>query len=221
MTHISDLPLFPLNTVLFPGQLLPLHVFEPRYRLMISECLAGPSTFGVLLIQEGKEVGEESIPFDVGTTARIEQVNRLEGGRMNLLCVGQSRFKLAALRHDRPYPNGDVEMWPWEPLSQVEADPRTDVIKDMLTTYIERLAQATGNTVNLDEMPTAPEPLAHLAAIVLQIPNREKQDLLASPTLDGLIDGCLDLLRRENRALKIAAALPLASNDGSLPFSHN
>ena len=221
MTQIMQLPLFPLNTVLFPGQILPLHIFEPRYRVMISDCLAEQSTFGVVLIQEGTEVGGESVPFDVGTTARIEQVNRLEDGRMNLLCVGQARFRVTALRHDRPYLNGDVDLWPWEPLEHVEADPRAAIVNDLLTTYIGRLAQATGNTVNLDDMPSEPEPLANLAAIVLQIPNREKQDLLAAPSLDDLIDGCIRMLKRENRALKIAAALPLAANDGSMPFSQN
>ena len=221
MAHVTRLPLFPLNTVLFPGQLLPLHIFEPRYRLMISECLAGGLSFGVVLIRAGHAAGEEVTPYDVGTTARIEQVDRLNDGRMNILCVGEARFKLTALRHDRPFLNGDADLWPWEPLPTAQAASRATQIKNLLTTYIKRLAQATGNQVQLDEMPAEAAPLANLAAIVLQIPNREKQELLSASTIDHLLDACIRVLHRENRALKIAAALPLAPHDDTIPFSRN
>jgi Lon protease-like protein len=222
MTRIDGLPLFPLNTVLFPGQLLPLHIFEPRYRLMISECLTRQSPFGVVLIRDGNEIGGEGAPFDVGTTARIEQAHRLDDGRMNILCIGQSRFKVARLHHHRPYLSGDADLWPWEPLvDEIAAEPRSAHIRQLLTAYLRQLAKATGNTVQLDDMPSEPAPLANLAAIVLQIPNREKQHLLAAPSVDLLVDDCIHLLERENRALKIAAALPLAANEGSMPFSQN
>ncbi len=221
MTHIARLPLFPLHTVLFPGQLLPLHIFEPRYRLMISECLAGQPSFGVVLIREGQEVGEEAVPFDVGTTARIEQVEQLGDGRLNIMCVGEARFRLTTLRHDRPFLSGDADLWPWEAHAPAAAEPRTSQIKRLLTTYLQRLARATGNAIRLDEMPSEPASLANLAAIALQIPNDEKQTLLSAPTIDHLLDGCISLLERENRALKIAAALPLMSHDSSPPFSPN
>ena len=67
---IDDLPLFPLNTVLFPGGRLPLRIFEQRYMTMAKACLKGGSPFGVCLIREGKEVGEPAVPADVGTLAR-------------------------------------------------------------------------------------------------------------------------------------------------------
>jgi len=221
MTRIATLPLFPLNTVLFPGQLLPLHIFEPRYRLMVEECVAGQLAFGVVLIREGREVGEEATPFDVGTTARIGQVERLPDGRMNILCVGESRFKITALHHHRPFLTGDADLWPWTPLASGDVDGRIARLTKMLTRYMQMLAQATGNSINLDDMPSEPGPLANLAAIALQIPNHEKQVLLSAPAISDLLDGCLDLLKRENRALKIAAALPTAPNDPWLPFSVN
>ena len=221
MTRLLQLPLFPLHTVLFPGQLLPLHIFEPRYRLMVEECLAGQMAFGVVLIREGQEVGEEATPFDVGTTARIGQVERLPDGRMNILCAGESRFKITALHHHRPFLTGDADLWPWTPLAPGDVDARVARLTQLLTRYMRRLAQATGNSVNLDDMPDEPGPLANLAAIALQIPNREKQHLLSAPVIGDLLDGCIDLLRRENRALKIAAALPIASPDTALPFSLN
>ena len=221
MTHLSRLPLFPLNTVLFPGQLLPLHIFEPRYRLMIDECLTGGLSFGVVLIREGREVGEEATPHDVGTTARIEQVNRLDDGRMNLLCLGEARFRLTALRHDRPFLSGDADLWPWQPLPASAAGRRIAEMQRLLTVYIQRLARATGNQVQLEDMPGEPAPLASLAAIVLQIPNSEKQTLLSAPATADLLDDCIRILKRENRALRIAAALPLAPHEDSRPFSLN
>ena len=89
-----ELPLFPLNSVLFPGATLPLHIFEERYKLMIGRCLQSGSPFGVLLIRSGNEVGEATEPFEVGTTARIVRVQHLDEGRMNLVCLGEQRFRL-------------------------------------------------------------------------------------------------------------------------------
>ncbi len=219
VTHLTALPLFPLRTVLFPGQLLPLHIFEPRYRLLIEECLAGQLAFGVVLIREGHEVGETATPFDVGTTARIGQVERLPDGRMNILCVGEARFKLTALHHRRPFLTGDADLWPWVPLTAGDGDRRIVRLTKLLTRYMQQLAQATGNTVSLDAMHDEPGPLASLAAIALQIPTHEKQSLLSAPTIGALLDNCLDLLARENRAFQITACHPTVPNEPSLPIS--
>ncbi len=86
-----QLPLFSLNTVLFPGDTLPLHIFEARYRLMVQRCLeadAHAREFGVLLIAEGQEVGAPATPHRVGTIARIGQVARLDDGRLDLATQG-------------------------------------------------------------------------------------------------------------------------------------
>jgi Lon protease-like protein len=76
----TDLPLFPMNTVLFPGMVLSLHIFEERYKLMINRCLEEERSFGVLLIRKGQEVGGSAIPYDVGTTTTIAGLNRLTAG---------------------------------------------------------------------------------------------------------------------------------------------
>ena len=107
-----DLPLFPLNTVLFPGMILPLHIFEERYKLMIERCLDEERPFGVLLIREGKEVGGTAVPHTVGTTTLIASVTRADGGRMNIITIGLERFRLRTLRRERPYLVGNAEPWP-------------------------------------------------------------------------------------------------------------
>src|SRR5437667_12828417 len=80
-----ELPLFPLNTVLFPTAPLTLHIFEERYKDMVSRCIAEDIPFGVVLIREGREVGAPSLPFEVGTTAQSVSVAQLVHGRSHLL----------------------------------------------------------------------------------------------------------------------------------------
>ena len=101
--------MFPLGTVLFPHGLLPLHVFEPRYRTMIEHCLAGDATFGVVLIERGSEVGGDDLRFDVGTAARILQAARLDDGRYVLVTVGEHRVRVRRWLPDEPYPRAEVE----------------------------------------------------------------------------------------------------------------
>src|SRR3972149_3913808 len=104
-----ELPLFPLNSVLFPGATLPLHIFEERYKLMIGRCLQSGAPFGVLLIRSGNEVGEAGEPLDVATPTRIVRVQPLDEGRMNLICLGERRFRLLKKLRETPYLVGEVE----------------------------------------------------------------------------------------------------------------
>ncbi len=106
------LPLFPLGVVLFPGMALPLHVFEERYRLMMAACLETDRSFGVTLIKEGQEVGDPAVPFDVGTLAHIAKIQRLPDGRMNLIAVGQQRFRIIDEPRPIPYLVAQVRMLP-------------------------------------------------------------------------------------------------------------
>jgi Lon protease-like protein len=103
------LPMFPLGTVLFPHAVLPLHVFEPRYRTLTEHCLAGDSSFGVVLIERGSEVGGGEVRFDVGTVARIVQAGRLDDGRWVLVTMGERRVRVRRWLPDDPYPLAEVE----------------------------------------------------------------------------------------------------------------
>ena len=101
--------MFPLGTVLFPHGLLPLHVFEPRYRSMMEHCLADDSSFGVVLIERGNEVGGNDQRFDVGTLTRILQAARLDDGRYVLVTAGEHRVRVRRWLPDAPYPRAEVE----------------------------------------------------------------------------------------------------------------
>lgn len=94
MPDAVRLPLFPLNTVLFPGGLLPLRIFEARYMDMVTRCLREDAAFGVCLIAAGPEVGEAAIPHPVGTEARIEQWEMTEPGVLSIVVRGHRRFRI-------------------------------------------------------------------------------------------------------------------------------
>jgi Lon protease-like protein len=200
--HTVELPLFPLNTVLFPGQLLPLHIFEERYRLMIRRCLAEDGEFGVVLIRQGQEVGEPAEPHAIGTMAHIVESSHLGNGTMNIVAVGTKRFRIRRLMHDQPYLRGEVEIFPMAPVD--EADHLAALaqrVRSDVGRYITLIAEAAGLQIQIEEIPEAPEQIGYLAAVAMQVDNKEKQALLGSPSLGNILATELALLSRENTLL--------------------
>src|SRR5688572_26202697 len=105
-----QIPLFPLpNVVLFPQIMLPLHIFEERYKLMINRCIDSQEVFGVVCLEPGSAESPQTI-CRVGVAARIVQVERLENGRMNILCAGESRFRVREFTGDQPYWSASVDL---------------------------------------------------------------------------------------------------------------
>jgi Lon protease-like protein len=101
--------MFPLGSVLFPYALMPLHVFEPRYRQLVDTCLAGDGTFGVVLIERGSEVGGGDVRFDVGTRTRIHRAEQLDDGRWVLITVGTERVRVHQWLPDDPFPRAEIQ----------------------------------------------------------------------------------------------------------------
>ena len=102
--------MFPLEGVLFPYGVMPLRIFEPRYRAMIELCLRGDGRFGVVLIERGSHVGGGDSRFDFGTVARIAEAARTPDGRYLLATVGTDRFRVKKWLVDDPYPRADIEI---------------------------------------------------------------------------------------------------------------
>ena len=99
-----QIPLFPLNTVLFPGMPLQLHIFESRYKLMVNHLMNQEPIFGVVLIKKGVEsLGPLAEPHMIGTTARILKVDPLQDGCFNLTVVGEKRFIIESISNEHPY----------------------------------------------------------------------------------------------------------------------
>jgi uncharacterized protein len=200
---VIELSLFPLNTVLFPGQMLPLHIFEDRYRLMIRRCLAEDLPFGVVLIKRGREVGEEAEPYEVGTVARIVKSSHLSDGAIDIIVVGQERFCIKHLIHDQPYLRGEVSTLPMrEPSDPGAVGALANAVRDHVGNYIRLIAEAAGLQIQVDDMPDTPMQLGYLAGVAMQIDNREKQEILALSVLQELLAREVRLLQRENALLR-------------------
>lgn len=134
---MTVMPMFPLGSVLLPGGVLPLHVFEPRYRALVEACVAAEDhEFGVVLIERGHEVGGGDERRDVGTVARMVQVAQTEDGRYAVISVGTHRVRVNAWLPDDPYPLADVDDWP----DDEPDDPAVDALVAELTPRVRRAA---------------------------------------------------------------------------------
>ena len=199
----DELPLFPLHVVLFPGAILPLHIFEQRYRLMIQFCLDNEHPFGVVLIKEGNEVGDPAEPFLVGTSVQIVEVDRLEDGRMNLITLGQYRFKVVDITQYEPYLVGKVSV-PY--IEDVEADEKHQSLatkaSQLYEDYESLLEKLIPGWEKPHDIPSSPCPLSYQIGARLHIPLEETQQLLETLPIDELLTREIEILERENRRLK-------------------
>lgn len=169
----QKLPLFPLNTVLFPGAPLTLHIFEERYRLMIARCLEQSTPFGVVLIREGEEVGQAAVPHPVGTIAQITKHVRLEDGRYYLAAVGQRRFRIQYTFQKMPYLIASVTMLPEESGSEITTAAQE--LRGMYDRYWQAVTAATGFQNQPETLSNDVIEMAYQLAHRLQVSNERKQ----------------------------------------------
>lgn len=193
-----ELPLFPLNTVLFPGIPIVLHIFEERYKQMMNKCIGDRSPFGVVLIEEGVAEYGPAEPHMLGCTAEIVQVERLDDGRMNIVAIGQNRFRILSTSRDKPYLEGTVEDTPIvSDKSKATLDKLSVQLRTLLESYVEALHRLSDIQVNWDQLPDEPVELAYLAAYVLQVESEEKQKLLAHDSASALLRSLISAFRTE------------------------
>lgn len=201
----SNIPLFPLNVVLFPGMMLPLHVFEDRYKVMIRACLAEGQPFGVVLAKDTPE-GEEEF-YHIGTTARITAVEHLKDGRMNLITIGQDRFVIKDCYQGKDnFFIGQVDPFPLsEESNEVKLEQLTNRLRTIMQSYLNHLSQASGEDLSTAVIPTDPIALAFLAGTAIQGPawskDSDKQNLLATQSLHTLMSKTIHILDKEDKLL--------------------
>ncbi len=173
-----ELPLFPLNTVLFPGATIPLHIFEDRYKQMIAMCVQEQRPFGVVLIRGGQEAGGPAEPFDVGTTAHITSVQRLEDGKLNLMCIGGKRFRVLSTSSDQPYLVAEVEELHTVAEEDEEMIDLADTAGGLFAEFLRLYLAMSNQWARSVELPAEPDRLADYIASRLAIDFWTKQDLL-------------------------------------------
>ena len=133
---MDEIGLFPLGLVLLPTEQVPLHIFEPRYRELIAECLEADEPFGLVFADDDGLRG-------IGTLASVVEVtDRFEDGRLNVVIEGGDRFRLVELTEGRSFHTGTIE-----PLGDLEADPPSAEEVERATTVFSRLVQLTGTEV--------------------------------------------------------------------------
>jgi Lon protease-like protein len=209
------LPLFPLEqVVLFPGMSLPLRIFEERYKVMIGACQVTDQLFGVLLIRSGAEVGAPAQPERVGCTARMVRVDRMPDGRMTILTIGETRFRLLGAARVMPegYLVGDIRLLPDAPAAAVPPELVAGVAEEFGKYQASALAMSGSKEAGTPpELPTDPTRLSYQVAATLHVHPRERQQLLELDDVASRLQQELSLLKRENR--------PAQSTIG--PFSIN
>jgi len=193
--------MFPLGSVLVPGMVLPLHVFEARYRALVRDVLAGDGEFGVCLIERGHEVGGDDVRTGIGTVARVHDAAELPDGRWAVVAVGDRRIRVRAWLPDDPYPRADVEDLPDPPPGPDEL-ARLPAVTALLRTVLARAAEA-GDPVAPATVPIADDPVlaSHQVAALAPIAVIDRHAVLAAETvgvrlarLEHLLQDALELL---------------------------
>jgi Lon protease-like protein len=197
VAQTGTLRLFPLNTVLFPGAVLNLHVFEERYRRMIAECLDTGEAFGVVLIRDGQATGDRDVtPHEVGTTAEIADVTPLPAGRYYISTTGGRRFRIARIVSREPYLLADVEFLDDdEDDADARASELTHRVLGEFREYVRLLVAFSGNAHDVD-VPSDPVDASYVVGDALQVADALKQRLLELRTAEARLAAELGFLRR-------------------------
>lgn len=201
------LPVFPLQTVLFPQTPIQLHIFEERYKKMMRQVLETDLLFGICLIRQGVEAyGPMPVPYPVGCSARIIDVQPLSEGKMNLTAIGEERFRIRSLVQHSPYLVAEVEDYPFHQIRTLETLRMKNTLLEYLSEYIQLPEIYHGAEVELQDLNHFLEQLKNyedptniifITASLLQISLIEKQQLLEKETVPQILEQLILILRRE------------------------
>lgn len=205
--------MFPLGSVLFPSMFLPLHVFEPRYRALVADCLAGDREFGVVLIERGSEVGGGDQRTTVGTMARILEAVELPDGRWAIGAVGVRRIRIERWLEDDPYPRAEVRDFDDAPSDRpgdrADGDPRGSGLADEVAAVTAQLRRVLARAAEMG-MQVAPatqdlaeDPVLASYQLVALSPcgPADRQRLLEEPSAQRRVRRLATLLAEEETAL--------------------
>jgi Lon protease-like protein len=189
-----EIPIFPLHAVLFPHSRLQLHIFEPRYRQMVSNCIASGGYFGVALIRFGEESGEVAEPYLVGTLVRIVDVHSYTDGRFDINVLGVSRFRIRELYESMPYLTARVETLEE---STVQNEDELDLLAKECRGLCENLIRHQLRVAEMDidvRFPDGPEGLSYSIANLLDFTLLQKQSFLEMTDTSARLEAMQDYL---------------------------
>jgi uncharacterized protein len=218
----ARLPVFPLATVLFPGLVLPLHIFEERYRALVRHLVAlpegAPREFGVVAIRSGWEVASgagQDLPgagevtlHEVGCTAELRQVTELEDGGFDIVTVGRRRFRMGDVdRNSAPYLTAEVQWLPEPDGPDETADLLATRVIAVFRQYLGLIRAEDGQLT--EQLPEDPTVLSHLVAATAALTLTDRQRLLAIDGTAARLRAELHLLNREAALLRQVRAVPV------------
>lgn len=220
----ETLPLFPLGTVLFPGLVLPLHIFEDRYRQLVHDLLAGPGPqrFGVVAIREGRETGADGVValHGIGCVAMVRRITPHGDGRFDLVTAGTQRFRLGDVDHSRPYLRGVVDILTEDTGEQPAAATAARGVREAFGGYLAEMASRGAAQVAIGDLPHEPVALSYLVAASMVVDLPERQALLAAPDALRRLTAERALLSRETAMVRSFTSAPDPQRRYS-PYSRN
>lgn len=212
---MTVLPMFPLGSVLFPSLVLPLHLFEPRYRALIRDVLAGDGEFGVCLIERGSEVGGDDVRLDVGTIAHVQDAAELPDGRWAVVTVGTRRIRVERWLPDDPYPRAEITEHPDPPPGPLELEllsPVETLLRSALAKAAELGEASAPATVELSDDPVL---ASHQMAALAPIATIDQYALLAAESVGLRLAALHDELTAVNEVLDLRLGEGGAGGGGS------
>jgi len=194
--------MFPLHSVVFPGQRIPLHIFEPRYRELVREVLDEDAEFGIALIKEGRDVGGGATPAAVGCAVRIVEAEELPDGRWEILCEGTRRFRVLESLGESPYLRCRVE-FPQEPEDADDEATReaAEELREAYCTHLELMLGLVDSWQRRFPLPETASELADLVAGRVDAPLAVKQEILETPSVATRVEMLTKVLQVENGQL--------------------
>ena len=191
---------------------LPLHIFEERYRQLVRDLMdrPDPRRFGVIAIRKGRETGVEGVQslYEIGCTATLRRVEQYPDGRFDIVTVGTSRFRLLALDQSLPYLQAEIEPLTDEAVDPDAAAPLVRAVQVAFHAYVVALTEGGGAVVKVDDLPSEPTLLSFLVAAAMVIDLPERQSLLAEPDAVRRLSAQRSLLARETAVLKATTSRP-------------
>jgi len=200
-------PMFPLGSVLLPSMVLPLHVFEDRYRRMLDDVMRSVTTdFGVVLIERGSEVGGGEVRLDVGCTARVLEVGRVLDGRLAVVCVGEQRIRVTEWLDDSPYPIARTRVWPDPEIAAADL-PTVHATSARVEAAVRRVAAlgselgGPGLTEPL-ELSDDPSIRSHQLGVLSPLGPLDRYSVLCAPGVPERLDLLSELLADQELLLR-------------------
>lgn len=219
MTSAQVIPIFPLSSVLVPGLVLPLHIFEPRYRQLLVDLQELPEDergFGVVAIREGREVGIDGVQalHDVGTFASLREVETLPDGRSDIMTVGTRRFRIDGIVDGQPYLQASVQWLPEDP-----GEMSIPLSRSVSAHFADYRATLTDDPDD-EELPDDPRVLSYLVAAAVVADLATRQAFLAAPDDSQRLRAELSFLKTESALMREFPSLP-AVDFAREPFGVN